>query len=42
MWSEICGWYGLDPGPVTNLFTRAAFGAGLEVTVRRGLLLLQP
>lgn len=42
VWSEICGWYGLDPGPVTNLFTRAAFGAGLEVTVRRGHLLLQP
>lgn len=38
MWSDICGWY----GPVTNLFTRAAFGAGLQARVRRGDLLLQP
>jgi hypothetical protein len=42
VWSEICGWYGPDPGPVTNLFIRAGFGAGIEVRVRRGHLLLQP
>jgi CubicO group peptidase (beta-lactamase class C family) len=42
VWSEICGWYGPDPGPVTNLFTRAAFGAGIEVSVRRGQLMLHP
>jgi hypothetical protein len=41
-WSELCGWYSPDPGPVTNLFVRAAIGAGYEVTVRRGHLLLKP
>ncbi len=41
-WSEICGWYGPDPGPVTNLFTRVFMGAGAEVTVRGGRLLLRP
>jgi CubicO group peptidase (beta-lactamase class C family) len=42
VWSEICGWYGFDPGPVTNLFMRAVFGAGVEVGVRRGQLVLRP
>ena len=41
-WREICGWYGPDPGPVTNLFTRAVVGAGAEVTVRGGHLMLRP
>ena len=41
-WSEICGWYSPDPGPVTNLFTRALWGAGAEVTVRDGHLMLKP
>jgi hypothetical protein len=41
-WSEICGWYSPDPGPVTNLFTRALMGAGAEVTVRHGQLTLKP
>ena len=41
-WAEICGWYGLDPGPATNLFTRLFMGAGAEVTVHRGRLLLRP
>lgn len=41
-WNKICGWYGPDPGPVTNLFTRAVFGAGAEVVVRDGQLLLKP
>ncbi len=41
-WSEICGWYSPDPGPVTNLFTRALMGAGAEVTVRHGHLTLKP
>ena len=26
--SQICGWYSPDPGPITNLFTRAFMGAG--------------
>jgi hypothetical protein len=30
------------PGPVTNLFVRALFGAGAEVMVRRGHLVLKP
>lgn len=41
-WSEICGWYGPDAGPVTNLFARALMGAGAEVTVRDGHLVLTP
>jgi hypothetical protein len=42
VWSDLCGWYGLDPGPVTNLFTRPLFGAGVEVTVHGGHLVLKP
>ena len=41
-WGEICGWYSPDPGPVTNLFTRALWGAGAEVMVRAGRLMLKP
>jgi CubicO group peptidase (beta-lactamase class C family) len=41
-WSEICGWYSPDPGPVTNLFMRALWGAGAEVVVRGGHLVLKP
>lgn len=41
-WHELCGWYGPDPGPATNLFTRAFLGAGAEVTVRHGHLMLRP
>ena len=41
-WGEICGWYSPDPGPVTNLFTRATMGAGAEVTVHGGHLMLKP
>jgi len=42
VWSELCGWYGPDPGPVTNLFTRLLFGAGIEVTVHGGHLMARP
>jgi hypothetical protein len=42
VWSDLCGWYGPDPGPVTNLFTRPLFGAGVEVAVRGGHLTLKP
>jgi hypothetical protein len=38
----VCGWYGMAPGTVTNLFNRIVFGAGVEVVVRRGGLLLRP
>jgi CubicO group peptidase (beta-lactamase class C family) len=41
-WSQICGWYGLAPGPVTNLFSRALMGAGAEVVVQGGHLMLKP
>jgi CubicO group peptidase (beta-lactamase class C family) len=41
-WSEICGWYSPDAGPVTNLFSRALVGAGAEVVVRDGQLMLKP
>ena len=42
LWSRICGWYGPDAGPVTNLFARAVMGAGAEVAVRAGTLMLRP
>jgi CubicO group peptidase (beta-lactamase class C family) len=42
IWSDICGWYGPLPGPVTNLFARALMGAGAEVVVHRGHLMLKP
>jgi CubicO group peptidase (beta-lactamase class C family) len=41
-WREICGWYSPDPGPVTNLFMRALWGAAAEVVVRGGHLVLKP
>ena len=41
-WSKICGWYGPAPGPVTNLFLRALMGAGAEVVVQGGRLMLKP
>jgi len=41
-WSKMCGWYGPSPGRVTNLFLRVLFGAGAEVVVRGGRLLLKP
>ena len=42
VWADLCGWYALAPGPVTNLFTRALTGAGIEVVVRRNQLMLKP
>ena len=41
-WSEICGWYSPAPGPVTNLFLRALMGAGAEVVIQGGHLMLKP
>ena len=40
--SELCGWYGPDPGPVTNLFARMLWGAGVEVSVHGGQLIAKP
>lgn len=42
VWSELCGWYAPTPGPVTNLFTRALMGAGVEVVVEQKTLMLKP
>ena len=41
-WSYICGWYAPAAGPVTNLSARALFGAGAEVVVQGGRLMLKP
>jgi hypothetical protein len=41
-WQALRGWYAPDAGPVTNLFARVGFGAGVEVAVRHGRLLLRP
>ena len=41
-WSDLCGWYSPAPGPVTNLFSRALMGAGAEVMVQGGHLMLKP
>jgi CubicO group peptidase (beta-lactamase class C family) len=41
-WSKICGWYSPASGPVTNLALRALMGAGPEVVVQGGRLMLKP
>lgn len=40
VWNDVCGWYYL-PGPLTDLRARGALGAGVEVFVRRGRLMLR-
>ena len=40
IWGDICGWYYL-PGPLTEVRLRALVGAGIEVFVRRGRLVLR-
>jgi CubicO group peptidase (beta-lactamase class C family) len=42
VWADLCGWYGLAPGSMTNLFMRLLMGAGAEVRVRDRRLILQP
>jgi CubicO group peptidase (beta-lactamase class C family) len=42
VWPALCGWYAPDAGPVTNLFLRLVMGAGVEVRVRHGELVLTP
>jgi CubicO group peptidase (beta-lactamase class C family) len=42
VWADLCGWYGLTPGPMTNVFMRLVIGAGVEVRVRKGQLVLKP
>jgi CubicO group peptidase (beta-lactamase class C family) len=41
-WHQFCGWYAPEPGTVTNLFTRAMLGVGVEVVVRGNRLMLKP
>jgi len=41
VWAGICGWYGPDPGPLTNARVRMLMGAGAEVIVREGHLVLR-
>jgi CubicO group peptidase (beta-lactamase class C family) len=41
-WSEICGWYAPAQGPVTNMSLRVLMGAGAEVVVQSGHLMLKP
>jgi CubicO group peptidase (beta-lactamase class C family) len=41
VWGGICGWYGPDPGPLTNARVRMFMGAGAEVIVREGHLVLR-
>ncbi|MDF2145944.1 serine hydrolase [Knoellia sp. p5-6-4] len=40
VWNEVCGWYSLS-GPLTDVRARGALGAGVEVFVRRGRLMLR-
>jgi CubicO group peptidase (beta-lactamase class C family) len=40
VWGDLCGWYYL-PGPLTDVRLRATLGAGVEVFVRRGQLLIR-
>jgi len=40
VWPALCGWYGPDAGPITNLFPQLAMGAGVEVAVRKSELVL--
>jgi CubicO group peptidase (beta-lactamase class C family) len=41
-WGQLCGWYAPDAGPVTNLFQRLTMGAGVEVAVHHGRLVMRP
>ncbi|WP_374968170.1 serine hydrolase domain-containing protein [Terrabacter sp. BE26] len=41
VWGQLCGWYSLPPGAVTNLFARTLIGAGAEVVVDRRRLVLK-
>ncbi len=41
VWDGLCGWYGPDPGPLTNARTRMLIGGGAEVLVRHNHLALR-
>jgi hypothetical protein len=39
-WPDLCGWYRL-PGPLTDVRVRTFFGAGVEIFVKGGQLMLR-
>jgi CubicO group peptidase (beta-lactamase class C family) len=41
VWADLCGWYGPNPGPLTNLRVRGVAGAGFEVAVHKDKLVLR-
>jgi CubicO group peptidase (beta-lactamase class C family) len=41
IWNDLCGWYSLGPGVLTDPQPRAMLGAGVEVVVRRGHLTIR-
>ena len=41
MWDDLCGWYGLAPGTLTNARPRMLIGGGAEVLVRGRYLMLR-
>jgi CubicO group peptidase (beta-lactamase class C family) len=41
IWSDLCGWYSLGPGALTDPQPRTVLGAGVEVVVRRGQLTIR-
>ena len=41
IWSDLCGWYSLGPGVLTDPQPRTVLGAGVEVVVRRGQLTIR-
>lgn len=40
-WSDLCGWYSLGRGVLTDPLSRAMLGAGVEVVVRQGQLTIR-
>ena len=41
VWDDLCGWYGLAPGTLTNARPRMLIGGGAEVLVRGSYLMLR-
>jgi CubicO group peptidase (beta-lactamase class C family) len=41
IWSDLCGWYSLGPGVLTDPQPRMTLGAGVEVVVRREQLTIR-
>ena len=41
IWGDLCGWYSLGPGVLTDPQPRAMVGAGVEIVVRREQLTIR-